>query len=133
MRDDFWVHPDNFQYTPGEVKWLLRLLPELRKEGLSWPIPAGKETGYTNTAISNKTQYYEGKIPEKGAATIGHLENMLCKQGNNGMMVKLYYSAQEDIEMIGRYFNLPYQVVEKAMKNTLDRICYTVNGWRSGS
>ena len=127
--EDYWVHPDNFQYTPGEVKWLLSLLPELRKEGLSWPIPSAKKTGYIDTAISNKTQYYEGKIPEKGAATIGHLENMLCKQGRPGMMVKLRYSAYEDIEMIGRYFNLPYQVVLRVTDNTLRRICYIVNGW----
>lgn len=131
MREEFWIHPDNFKYTPGQVRWLLSLLPELRKEGLSWPIPPSKETGYTGG--HSRRQYYEGALPEKGAAVIGHLENMLCKQGRNGMMVKLRYSAYEDVEMIGRYFNLPYHVVLKVTTDTLNQICYRVNGWRSGS
>ncbi len=123
--EDYWIHPDNFQYTPGQIRWLLAQLPELRKEGLSWPMPPGRETGYIGGRA--KQQYYEGTLPEKGAATIGHLENLLCRQGRAGIMAKLYYSAYEDIEMIGRYFNMPSRMVEKAIDNALRRISYRVN------
>lgn len=102
--------------------------------GLPWPTPPAKETGYVDPGIKyNTPQYYDGKIAEKGGAVIGHLENLLCLEKHAGLMIKMRYSAGEDIEMIGRYFNLPPHLVEQVMKNTLDRICYRKNGWRSGS
>ena len=110
LRDDYWVNPDMFSYTPFQIRWLCSWLPGLRRAGLDWPPgPSDEQTIRGNTNITF----------EAGRAVIAQLENMLCLKPREGMMIKLCYCVGESYETIGRYFHLPAKVARKVIDNRL--------------
>ena len=121
MDDSWWCSPDTFKYTPRQIEWLLGWLPYLRVMGYDWPPKEGHEV-MAFVTTKGGSRYFDGSSTTRARAVVGNLERLLCAKPKEGMMIKLHYCVMDGYGIIGRYFNLPWEVVERAIENRLQQI-----------